>query len=466
MSIAALIYVAFACVMSLFAPWLGVIFYYLFSVGQMQSMWPHHFGAESRVALLMTAATLIGLCGATAIRGINYRILLYPHTIAIVIFAAWVNLSIPYTSFSVYYNPLPGELTTSEIVEIFNKIIIFYLIAALLIDTRKKLIWLIYGFALILVYYTYWANVMYLSGQYWLFGINGRLGGMPKSVYFDENYLAMLYVFATPVLYYIGISFQNFYLRYGIWLIIPLTWHALFLTGSRGGLLALGFVITYIFFRSFHKLASIGIVIGLTVAIIYQSGVLLNRVDETIDNAAQVEDDVISEEEALDPRLVSWKVGMEIIRDYPVFGVGVGNFTVAFPDYSNTKRHVAHNTFIQLAAECGLLTGLIYLWWFWMRFKNFFKKPPPDAKFPAGLHRDYLEDLLNSLYIGLFMLAIFLDLMIFEILYFIFLLSFSKYVIDYKVPDNYRKPKKSIYRIGQREPVPDQPAEAETTYTR
>ena len=98
-----------------------------------------------------------------------------------------------------------------------------------------------------------------------------------------------------------------------------------------------------------------------------------------------------------------------------------------------------------------------------MRFKNFFKKPPPDAKFAAGLHRDYLEDLLNSLYIGLFVVAVFLDLMIFEIMYMIFLLSFSKYVIDYKVPDNYRKPKKSIYRVGQREHAPDQPQNAETT---
>ena len=404
----------------------------------------------------MTAATLIGLCGATAIRGVNYRILVYPQSIAILIFAAWVNLSIPYSSFTAYYNPLPGELTTSEIVEIFNKIIIFYLIASLLIDTRKKLVWLIYGFAIILVFYSYWANVMYLTGQYWLFGINGRLGGMPRSVYFDENYLAMLYVFATPVLYYIGISFTNIYMRYGIWLIIPLTWHALFLTGSRGGLLSLGFVIIYIFFRSFHRMASIAIVIGLVVAIVYQSGVLLNRVDETIDNAAQGEEVVLSEEAALDPRLLSWKVGLEIMRDFPVFGVAVGNFTIAFPEYSNTKRHVAHNTFIQLSAETGIMTGLIYLWFFWMRFRNFFKKPPPDAKFPAGLHRDYLEDLLNSLFIGMFIVAIFLDLMIFEILYFVFLLSFSKYVIDYKVPDNYRKPKKSIYRVGQRETVTEQ----------
>ncbi|MEM7256721.1 MAG: O-antigen ligase family protein [Pseudomonadota bacterium] len=450
MSILALVYVAFACVVSLFAPWLGVLFYYLFSVGQMQSMWPHHFGLESRVALMMTAATFIGLCGATAIKAVNYRTLILPHTLAIVALTAWVNLSIPYSSYLLYHNALPGELTQAEIISIFNKIIVFYFFAVLLINTRKKLVMLIYAFAAILVYYAWWANMMYFTGQFWLFGINGRLGGMPRSVYFDENYLAMLFVFATPVLYYIGISYKNFYIRYGIWSLIPMTWHALFLTGSRGGLLSLAVVIIYLFFRSFHRLASIGIIAGLVVAVIFQSGVLLNRVDNTID-AAQTDEEIVSEEAALDPRLVSWKVGSQMVADYPVFGVGVGNFTIAFPDYSNTKRHVAHNTFLQFSAECGLLAGLLYLWWFWMRLKNVFKKPAPGTVFEGGLHRDYLEDLLNSLFIGLFMVGVFLDLMIFEIVYMIFMLSAAKYAIEHKVPTAARAPKKTIYRVGQNE---------------
>ncbi len=455
MSIFALIYVAVGCVVSLFVPWIGVIFYYLFTVGQMQSLWPHHFGYESRVSLMLTAATFIGLCGATAIKGVNYRALLTPHTLIIVLLTAWVNLSTAYSSYLLYHNPLPGELTQADIVSIFNKIIVFYIIAYLLINTRKKLIWLIYGFALMLIYYTYWANLMYFSGQFWLFGINGRLGGMPRSVYFDENYLAMLFVFATPVLYYIGISFTNFYMRYGIWLLIPLTWHALFLTGSRGGLLSLGVVIIYIFFRSFHRTASIGIVIGLVIAVATQSGVLLNRVDKTVETAKTTEE-IAAEEEALDPRLISWKVGAQMVSDYPIFGVGTGNFTIAFPDYSNTKRHVAHNTLLQFAAQCGVMAGILYLCFFWIRLKNVFKKPPAGAKFDAGLHRDYLEDLLNALFIGFFVVAIFLDLMIFEIMYMMFLLSAAKYAIENKGRTKSFEFKRSIYLVGHDKETADE----------
>lgn len=450
MSIIALIYVTTTCVISLLVPWLGVVFYYCFSVGQMQHMWPHHFGQESRVALLMTAATLIGLCGATAIKAINYRTLVAPHTLAIILLAVWVNLSTQFSSYLLYHNPLPGDMGQTEIVSIFNKIIIFYLIATLLINTRRKLVWLIYAFTTVIVLYGLWANRMYFTGQFWLFGDNGRLGGMPNSVYFDENYLGMLFVFATPALYYIGISFTNFYLRYGVWILIPMTWHALFLTGSRGALVSLLVVVAYMFFRSFHKLASIGIVISLTVAIIYQSGVLLNRVDDTLDGVQTGEEFVIENDSNLDPRLISWKVGAQMVADFPVFGVGAGNFTIAFPDYSNTERHVAHNTFLQFAAECGLMAGLIYLWWYWMQLKNMFRKKTRDAAtFDGGLHRDYLDDLLNSLLIALFMIGVFLDLMIYEIMYLVFLLSASKYIVDNQPEKIARSPQESIYRPGQ-----------------
>ena len=458
MSILAVLFTAFACILSVVVPWIGVLAYYLFTVGQMQTMWPHHFG-EARVSLYITAATLVGLIGATAIKLVNYRVLLYPHTILMVILIIWVNLSVSYSSYFVHVDPVAGQLSQADILETFNKIVVFYFFAALLIDTRKKLEWLIYAFALIALYYTYWANAVYLSGQFWLFGINGRLGGMPKSVYFDENYLAMIYVLATPVFYYIGVAQKFMIVRYGVWMLVPLSWHALFLTGSRGAFVSVGVVCVYIFFRSYYKKASVGIIVGLIVATIYQSGVLLTRVDETVEEANKVESTVASEEEALDPRLLSWMVGFQIMRDYPVFGVGVANFIMAFPDYSNTKRHVAHNTFVQFAANCGIITGLIYLWFFWMRFITLFKKKPPDAKYHLGLHRDYLEDLLNALYLGFFVVAVFLDLMVYEILYMVLIMGFAKYCIDRPQETKVRKHKKSIYRFGQKKINMDDPTE-------
>lgn len=446
----AALFTAGTCVLAVFAPWLGVLAYYLYSVGQMQTLWAGDFG-DARVSLIITAATLIGLCGATAIKAVNYRVLFHPHSVLMLILLIWVNLSVSFSDFIVRTDNIAGQLTQQDVLVTFNKIMVFWFISTLLIDTRKKLEWLIYLLALILAFYTYWANKVYLTGEFWLFGDNGRLGGPPNSIYFDENYLAMLYVLATPVLYYLGIARQNLFIRYGIWLIIPLSWHALFLTGSRGGLVSLAAVCIYIFFRSYNKLASIAIVVGLLAAIIFQSGQLLNRIDNTIDNAIDNQPSAIAAQpdQALDPRLVSWLVGLKIIKDYPGFGVGVENFMLAFPQYSNTERHVAHNTFLQFAANCGLLTGLILLWHFAMRFFTLFGRKPAGKVYHGGLPRDYLDDLINGAFVGIFFVAVFLDLMIYELLYLVLLLGFIKYSINRKASKPDHTPKDSIYRLKE-----------------
>ena len=63
-----------------------------------------------------------------------------------------------------------------------------------------------------------------------------------------------------------------------------------------------------------------------------------------------------------------WKVGMEMIKDHPLFGVGVGSFIVHFKDYKNKIKYSqhpenAHNYFLQIGAELGLvgLVAFLYL---------------------------------------------------------------------------------------------------------
>jgi len=400
MSILAVAFVLGAAFLALVVPWLGVLAYYLFSVMQMQYLWPQDFG-EARVSLIITAATILGLGAATALKMVNWRVLLSPYAFMMLLLILWVNLSYEYSSFISYFE-IEIALASEDIISTFNKTAVFFLIACLLINTREKLEACIY-----------------------------------------------LLVLATPVLYYLGVARQNFFLRYGIWLTIPFTWHALFLAGSRGGLLALGTVCIYIFFRSFHKLASIGIVIGLVLAIVFQSGHLLTRVDTTIEASEQLEQ--MDTEEKLDPRLISWGVALEIMQKYPVFGVGVGNYINAFPEFSNTKPHVAHNTFFQFSSQCGVLAGLIYLWFFIIRIPTLRRSAKIAGRdsFPCGYKRDYLDDLINSVYLGFFIVAIFLDLMIYEILYFVILIGFVKYTLDRQTAPKERRLIDSIYRYGQ-----------------
>ena len=457
MSIIAVIFVVISSALALVLPWLGVLAYYLFSIMQMQYLWPQDFGL-GRVQLMLSGATFLGLALATALKQVDWNRILTPVSLLMVLLVILVNLSLHFTGFKFYVDPMtdlemPGLLTQDRVLDSFNKALIFYFMASLLIDSRKKLLCCIYVLGVVTLFYSLWANKIYVTGEFWRFGENGRLGGPLGSLYLDENALAMMFILATPILYYLGVGQKLWFIRYSMWFFIPLTWHAVFLTGSRGALVSLGVCCVYIFFRSFNRTASICMAVGLVLAVVFQGGQLLTRVDDTVataDGTEYVTDEYLERygAKAIDPRVISWTVATEIMREFPLFGVGVGNFINAFPRYSNTNPHVAHNTYFQLSANCGIGAGLIYLWMFARRLPTLKGSADIDGtrNFARGFKRDYLDDLLNSLALAFFVVALFLDLMTYDILYFILLMSFCKYNLDRAPPPKKHKLIDSIYR--------------------
>ncbi|MFH1877533.1 MAG: O-antigen ligase family protein [Candidatus Omnitrophota bacterium] len=63
-------------------------------------------------------------------------------------------------------------------------------------------------------------------------------------------------------------------------------------------------------------------------------------------------------------RFYKWTIAMNIFRDYPVFGSGVGLFMDKYAEYTVLGGyHYAHNCYIQILAETGL-AGLVTFLWF------------------------------------------------------------------------------------------------------
>lgn len=84
---------------------------------------------------------------------------------------------------------------------------------------------------------------------------------------------------------------------------------------------------------------------------------------------------------AIIERLAHWQAAVEMIRAHPWLGVGFGNYAAAYPAYAlirwpNPLGH-AHNIYLNMAAETGLVGLLLYLalwimigihtWWAWRR---------------------------------------------------------------------------------------------------
>jgi O-antigen ligase len=76
----------------------------------------------------------------------------------------------------------------------------------------------------------------------------------------------------------------------------------------------------------------------------------------------------------LEPRIAFWKDDLHLIRDFPVFGTGLGTFGVAYRHYQTTMvnyfvNHV-HNDYLEFTSETGFLgASLLFLPIFYLLFR-------------------------------------------------------------------------------------------------
>lgn len=87
-------------------------------------------------------------------------------------------------------------------------------------------------------------------------------------------------------------------------------------------------------------------------------------------------------------RLHLWKEALMIVRDYPLFGCGLNTYSIIAKNYKSFQLGgmYPHNSYLQKAAETGLLGLFIFLWFVFTFFK-------------IGLH--YLNQKSDFLVLGL-----------------------------------------------------------------
>lgn len=313
-----------------------------------------------------------------------------------------------------------SSLTSAELViDTFNTIIIMYFVSLPLLAKTEHLKLIFILFIGIIIYYVYWSNDAYFNFNPSRFVNQGRLAGPYKSPYRDENVFAVLFVCGMPFLLFGFFYFKNLLVKGLLGFAFLFSLHSVILTGSRGALVGSSVVVLFSYFLIKSRAFGVLLIVGFICAIIYQGGQLLNRTTNTIDAAQE------NTEAPIDPRIQSWEVGFELIKEYPLFGVGVQRFQQAtrlyFPDRT---PYVAHNTFLNFSANTGLLSGLIFLYFYYLHFRNF------RFAIKNGIDKDPTLDLLNKVFItsltGFYTCSLFLDLIIFEVFYFLLLVNLLK----------------------------------------
>lgn len=145
---------------------------------------------------------------------------------------------------------------------------------------------------------------------------------------------------------------------------------ALILSGSRGGLVALLAEIFFLIFITTHakSYGQIALKTGLAVALILTIviGSILIGGESSLTRIAET----AASNDFTTNRTHIWNITLEVIKNNPVFGVGLGAFPQAYTrfDTLNGLERVeqAHNDYLQVLADAGivgLIIGAFFVFW-------------------------------------------------------------------------------------------------------
>ncbi len=228
------------------------------------------------------------------------------------------------------------------------QLLILYLLISNLIDTRQRLVQLLWV--------VLFSNLVTAGiSLYQYFRIPGfRTIGLGK----DPNYTAAAIImgifFALPLLR----RGQSRWIKIFILSSLALMGLAFLLTLSRGGFVALVLVGIFWFFQERRKgRALVFALAALTVGVFFAP----ERYRERILTLQNFQTDV-----SLSHRFQEAQAALLMIRDHPFFGVGFENMPDNYARYVTPivgrEARAAHNLYLNLAADIGLIGFAVFVW--------------------------------------------------------------------------------------------------------
>lgn len=198
----------------------------------------------------------------------------------------------------------------------------------------------------------------------------------------NQNILAFSSLTRLYIIIYIYFTTSKKPVFYSSIVVLSLTVYMILTTGSRGAFLALLLTISILFLliirfsrKDLNRMLIISFVFLGT--FISHSLINVNRPTNTLERAISFK---VEGRTSTNERLQWYSDAIKGIKDEPLFGYGIGNWKIFAEkyagDYIQNYRvpYHAHNDFLHLSAEIGLLGGLAYLLFFTYFLVQCFKK--------------------------------------------------------------------------------------------
>ncbi|MEZ5977136.1 MAG: putative O-glycosylation ligase, exosortase A system-associated [Planctomycetota bacterium] len=184
----------------------------------------------------------------------------------------------------------------------------------------------------------------------------------PGGLMLDNNDFSLALSMAIPMLWCIGTAEKRLVLRRAFLVCVPLTMLTVLMTHSRGGLLAMCAGLGVLVWRSRHRMTAVALtLLAIPVAVVLMPGDMRER----FASIADYENDGSAH-----ARFRSWGAAIRMAADNPWIGVGMYGFRSRYLDYQPEPTpselggkdiFVAHNSYLQIWAECGTPALLLYL---------------------------------------------------------------------------------------------------------
>jgi O-antigen ligase len=189
-------------------------------------------------------------------------------------------------------------------------------------------------------------------------------GYRPSGPTGDPNYFALTAMFTIALGTYLAIQRAGKLQTYFCLGSVFVTTVAVTLGGSRGAFLGMAAMFLMVVLRSNRRMLYLSVA---GTVFLFPSLFLANSPLRRF--FAPSERDMINVEE----RTLAWKAGLRMVRDNPLTGVGVGAFKPLMKYYQLPGEkeilHIAHNTYLEIAAEMGLPGLLVFLMMYGSTFR-------------------------------------------------------------------------------------------------
>lgn len=316
---------------ALINPFVGLAAYYGLAVLYPQSLWDHAL-PRVRWSFMVGGATVLGfILHGFARSAAGARWTLEKKLILVICILTFLSV----------VEALDPELASRRLDDML-KIFLMFFIACSLLDSRYRL----HALAVVVVTCLGWVAFDF-NQRYVLMGQKHVLTLMFADL--DNNGIAALMVLGTPLCMFLFTQGKRWFTKLPPLFAMILMAHVVLMSMSRAGMLGLLAMVPFLLLRIRMKRRWLGPIIAIFVVSV---GLRLAgpSVRERFWSIKDYEQDVSSQ-----TRLKVWSACFDVVRQYPVLGVGPDCFRTIAGDYDySIKNRSVHNRFIQMAVDNGL----------------------------------------------------------------------------------------------------------------